>query len=90
MKAKKTTKEELLENKLFVPNFSKERFKIEIIVYENCQTMKVIHLQEGIQVTYQEVVGALSISHQGFIQEQTKSNAEEYEKLKNKNGSKLK
>lgn len=87
MKLKKITKMEKQKDKMFKPNFSKPKFKVEIIVYENCQTMQVIHLEENIQVSYQEVIGALSISHQNFITDQMKINKDEYKKL-NQNGSK--
>jgi hypothetical protein len=65
------------ESKLFTQNTSKPIFKIEIDVFENCQTMKVIPA-EGENTSYQAIIGALEIQKLSMWVEQSTANMEKW------------
>ncbi|MDO9186948.1 MAG: hypothetical protein Q7W13_13120 [Bacteroidia bacterium] len=54
------------ENKLFKPNFDKPLFTITIQVFENCAKVGVAP-ENGREVGYHEVIGALEAQKNHFI-----------------------
>lgn len=63
------------------PDFNKEKFKLTITVCDNCQEFNIVILN-GNNPSYQEVIGALELTKQRYIFDQTVVNVDEYLKWK--------
>lgn len=61
-------------NKLLTANFNKLKFSITVVVTENGNIFNVEPHEDGVGITYQEIIGALEIAKHFFISEQTKAN----------------
>jgi hypothetical protein len=70
-----------MENNLTEPNYDKMLFRIEIVVYENGQTLQVFNTGDY-KANYQETIGALEIMQRNWIWDQSGINAAKYREWK--------
>ncbi len=71
-----------MEEKLFKPDYTKELYKIEIVVCENGNIFGVKQIDTNYVLTYDTIIGTLEIVKNNFIQQQGDANKKEYKKLK--------